>query len=210
MGSMYLVGLVVAAMATQSDDEILVRGHRAYVTPFAQPNERSEAEYRYALALGKRNAVEIAGSPSREQLEYLELNVANITKGACRVSDYATDSEEIRMLHERKAFTLANLTVEGFISHRPPEEAPSQGQMWQTFRRAGQFHMANREKIEKCQRESGGYSYDQLQLEYGSLKTFANRMMKAVAKAPVADRQHAFRICDRLFRLTIGEDPFPY
>lgn len=208
--------LAVAAFSPAqevTDSQILAMGHQRWIeraqeaTP-GNLDELSSAEYRFALALGKRNTVRINQSPNKKKLEQLQMWVANLTKGAARVGDYAHATESLRFFHNRRANTLANLTIEGFMTQTPPPIILTQAQVWETYAKGKSFHDANDEKIEAYRYNGqGGYTVKQLKLEYQSLGFFMDKLLKEVASAPLTQRQHAIYHCDRMIRLSMGENP---
>lgn len=196
-----------------TDSQILAMGHQRWIAKAKEAtpgnlDELSAAEHRFALALGKRNNVRINQSPNKKKLEQLQMWVANLTKGAARVGDYAHANESLRFFHNRRANTLANLTIEGFMTQTPPPIILTQAQVWETYAKGKAFHDGNDEKIEAFRHSGqGGYTVKQLKLEYQSLGFFIDKLLKEVAPAPLTQRQHAIYHCDRMLRLSMGENP---
>lgn len=189
-----------------SNEQILAMGHRTYVTRFPDPDSRAAAERRFALAQGERNELAIKASPRRKKLEELQNWVANLTKCSMRIADYVPENEQLRFLLSRKCEAAANLAIAAFISESSPTRKVSQAGLWKTFRRGQAFHAGNKERIEKF----GGYSFQQLQLEFGSVGRFSDDLLKAVANQPLGVRLQAISYCDTMMRVTMGEDPFGY
>lgn len=196
-----------------SDTQMLAMGHRQWIAKTIQNHpdnldEISNGEYRFALALGKRNAQRIERDPNRDKLTKLQMWVSNLTKGAARVGDYAHVNEAQRFLNNRKANSLANITIDGFLSQSPPPKLLTQAEVWETFRKGREFHNANDAKIADYERQ-GGYSVKQLKLEYNSLGFFADKLLKEIASAPISQRQHALFHCNQMFQLSMGQNPIP-
>lgn len=206
-----MLAYVLHSLSAQlsSELDVLESTHRQYVNQIGPGVDRSEAERRYSLALGRRNLRRIETSPDRKRLEELDMWVSNITKGACRVADYAFPQEETRIVMMRKAESLANLTIEGVISETPVPRPSSQAQAWTQFRRGRGFHRAHEADIRNYE-PRGGYSVKQFHLEYESLGVFAEKLFKAAAPLEVSQRRHVFALVESLFRLTMGEDPLGY
>lgn len=196
-----------------SDSQILAMGHqrwmaKAEATTPGNLDELASAEYRFAIALGKRNTVQIKQSANKEKLEQLQMWVANLTKVSSRVGDYAHENEPLRYFHNRRANSLANLTIEGFMTQTPPPAIVTQAQLWDTYAKGKEFHDGNDEKIEAFRyRGQGGATAKQLKIEYQSVGFFMDKLLKEVATESPTKRQHAIYHCHQMLRLTMGKNP---
>lgn len=199
----------VSVPQDSSEAEMLQLGHRAYVARFQSAPDRTGAEERFAWALGKRNTIEINRSSKKVHLEELQMWIANITKGACRVGDFSHGTEELRFLRNRKATTLANITIDGFIKASPPDQTLAQSQVWDTYRRGLEFHKNSLDAVAAYQYQ-GGYGPDKHLIAYEGVGIHIKSLFKAVASSPIGERQQAFYHCNRMLLLTMGEDPMGY
>jgi hypothetical protein len=198
-----------------SVDDIIRTGHDRWIASFrtSQPDNYdalADAENRFALAFSKRKEELIAQSPERKQLEELDIYLANLTKSACRLSDYTLHGTEFFRLYNAKAATLMVLTMEGVAAKRSAKAPLDQEAVWKSFRQTRAMHANNLTRIEAFERQSGGYSAQQHMREYEALGQMLTRVFETMAGGSRDQKSHLFATSIKLINLTIGEDPLPY
>lgn len=197
-----------------TDQQIVAMGHGAWIAWVRErgdtPERLTDAERRFALALGicKRNR--IAESADRRALDELDILLANITKGACRLADHSVEGTPNERLYNAKATTAMVLTMDSIVEKRQAGPGPVQADVWRAYREVQGVHRQNHDKLEEYGRRTAGYTAAQHGHEYGALGRHIDRAFKLAARRSMSDRAHLFSLFERLIRLTVGVDPLPY
>lgn len=218
MHALILGGLAVLMTGTGgrdvADAELLAMGRDRWIQKHLDANPTDydalrNAEKRFSLALALRKEKQIKLSPNAKTLDNLDILMANITKGACRLADYQFEGKPDFLLINSKAEAVMVLTMNAVVNQRPSLDRFSQADVWRTYTETQRFHEGNRASIKK-HAQSGGYPVENYFLNYSGLGKTIEDTMTTLRPFPDAAKRHVFGALVKLIRLTRGEDPLPY
>ncbi len=205
-----LIALVALGWAGQdvSDDQIIAMGRDAWIARHqgADLDQLRSAERRFALAVGLRKEAAIQRSADAKLLNDIDIDMANITKGACRLADYQLAQRPEGLLINAKASTLMVLTMDAVVRRLPCASAVTQTDVWRTYKDTAAYHLGQSEAIQR-DADRGGYSVEGHALNYKGLGHNIGRLMNHVASRSADEKRHLFDAVIKLIYLTKGQDP---
>jgi hypothetical protein len=205
-----LVVALTVSQGTATEADILALGHQKWIASIKASDELADAEKRFAVALGRRNQLRIPVSRDPKAFEDLQISLANVTKGACRLADYVLENGPNSLLYNAKATSLAAITLENFMEDRPTKDLTTQAVVWKAYVAARQSHARNVDVLRAYYAQHGGYSPERYPVEFAGLGGSIDRTLKSVASRSIQQKRHVFTHCIRMIKLTLGEDPLPY
>lgn len=209
------VALAAMLMGGQefSDADLLAMGRDRWIQRHleagADYDTLRNAERRHSLALGLRKERQIKESVDAKLLDEIDLDFANMTKGACRVADYQFEGKPEFLLINSKAEALMVLTMDAIVNRRPSSERVTQAEVWETFKSTRAYHEGQKLTIASFA-QRGGYPLENFFQNYDGLGHTAARIIAKLSTRSADEKQHAFAALVKLLRLTRGEDPLPY
>lgn len=210
------VALAAMLMGGQefSDADLLAMGRDRWIQRHLDANPMDydairNAERRYSLALALRKERQIKQSADSKVLDEIDLDFANMTKGACRLADYQFEGKPEFLLINSKAEALMVLTMDAIVNRRPSSERVTQADVWETFKSTRTYHEGQKSTIASFA-QRGGYPVENFFQNYDGLGHTAARMIARLSSRSADEKRHAFAALVKLLRLTRGEDPLPY
>ena len=213
-----LIALALSITPVQStkisDQQMLEMGHDrwiAHVQSFSDgASKLTDAEKRFATALGVQNQRQIAFSSEQKYLDELVMYLSNITKGSDRIADYRLEGTENASLYNAKSWSVTNIAIHKIASRAPADSNLSQAKVWSAFKAARDDHNASFERIEAFRQRSGGYTAELLGHEVNSIRILSTKTMQLISDRPDREKQHVFAVLIKMINLTTGADPLPY
>lgn len=208
-GLLTLIALVWVAQDI-TDAQILDMGRDAWLAQHRGANldQLRNAERRFSYALAVRKEAAIQRSPDAKLLNDIDIDMANITKGACRLADYQLAQRPEGLLINAKASTLMVLTMDAVVRRLPSASSVTQTDVWRTYKDTAAYHLGQSEAIQR-DADRGGYSVEGHALNYKGLGHGIGRLMTHVASRSADEKRHLFDAVIKLLYLTKGEDPLP-
>lgn len=198
-----------------SDQQIVAMGHRAWIQATLKQNGDSvetleEAERRFCWAQSVANEKEIAGRSNSKDFTDLQILIANINKSSFVIGDYMTVDKPYDHLYIAKSLSLSAIALRNVLADVPAVEKLKESDVLALLEETRETHANQPQLVEAFRARKGGFSHQQLMLEYGRMSTMMRETMSAKAIRTDRQKQHILKLCRNLINLTLGKDPLPY
>lgn len=198
-----------------SDQQIVAMGHRAWIQSAVKQNGDSvetleEAERRFCWAQSVANEKVIAGRTDSRELTELQLLIANINKSSFVIGDYMTMDKPYDHLYIAKSLSLSAIALRNVLADVPAVERIKESDVLTLMEETQKTHANQPQLVEAFRARKGGFSHQQLMIEYSRMSTMMRQTIGAKAVKTDRQKQHILKLCRNLINLTLGKDPLPY
>lgn len=198
-----------------TDQQIVAMGHQAWIQRTLKQEGRSielleEAERRFSWAQTVANEKVIKTRPNFKDLDHLQILIANISKSAFVIGDYMTLDKPYDHLYIAKATSLSALALRDVLADVPAIEKLKESDVITLLEETRKIHADQPHLLEAYRSRKGGFSHQQLMLEYDRMSTMMKQTIAAGAVQTSHQKQHILKLCRNLINLTLGKDPLPY
>lgn len=210
-----LTAAVNSLPVAATDQQIVGMGHQSWIQRTLKQEGNSielleEAERRFSWAQTLANEKEIKARPNSKDLDHLQILIANISKSAFVIGDYMTLDKPYDHLYIAKATSLSAIALRDVLADAPAVEKLKESDVLTLLDETKKIHAAQRQLLEAYRARKGGFSHQQLMLEYDRMSTMIRQTMGARAVQTSRQKQHILKLCRNLINLTLGKDPLPY
>ena len=198
-----------------TDQQIVAMGHKAWIQKNLRENGNSvelleEAERRFSWAQTAANEKVIKGRPNAKDLDDLQILMANISKSSFVIGDYMTLDKPYDHLYIAKSISLAALALRDVLANVPAAERLKESDVLALLEETRKIHESQSQRLEAFRARKGGFSHEQLMLEYNRMSIMMRQTLDAKAVQTENQKQHILKLCRNLIHLTLGKDPLPY
>ena len=198
-----------------TDQQIVAMGHKAWIQKTLSLEGSSverleEAERRFSWAQTIANEKVIKGRPNAKDLDNLQILLANISKSSFVIGDYMTLDKPYDHLYIAKSISLAALALRDVLANVPAAERLKESDVLALLEETRKIHESQSQRLEAFRARKGGFSHEQLMLEYNRMSIMMRQTLDAKAVQTENQKQHILKLCRNLIHLTLGKDPLPY
>jgi hypothetical protein len=198
-----------------TDRQIVAMGHKAWIQKTLSLEGNSvelleEAERRFSWAQTIANEKVIKGRPNAKDLDDLQILMANISKSSFVIGDYMTLDKPYDHLYIAKSISLAALALRDVLANVPAAERLKESDVLALLEETRNIHESQSKRLEAFRARKGGFSHQQLMLEYNRMSSMMRQTLDAKAVQTANQKQHILKLCRNLIQLTLGKDPLPY
>lgn len=198
-----------------TDQQIVAMGHKAWIQKTLSLEGSSverleEAERRFSWAQTIANEKVIKGRPNAKDLDNLQILLANISKSSFVIGDYMTLDKPYDHLYIAKSISLAALALRDVLANVPAAERLKESDVLALLEETKKIHESQSQRLEAFRARKGGFSHQQLMLEYNRMSIMMRQTLDAKAVQTENQKQHILKLCRNLIQLTLGKDPLPY